>query len=765
MRRFLLAVCGMLAVLGTGAAAAADRPAVNTAASADTPLFVELVVNGKDKGAIVPMHLRGGHPIVAAADLVANGVPVQGTADVDLAARPGIQARYDAAGQCLLIDVDPRLLPTTHFASAGREQAHTVASTGVLLNYDLYVQTSGGETTASLWSEQRLFGAFGTASNTGTVRIASGDGPSGYLRYDTRFRYVDEERAVTLTAGDLITRSLPWTSSVRLGGIQIARDFQVRPDLLTMPLPSFAGQTAVPTAVDLFVNGYKQQSADVVPGQFVLDNMPAVNGAGEATVVTTDAVGRQVATTIPFYVASELLRPGLVDGSFEAGVLRRGYGLRSFDYGAPAASGTLRYGLTSILTVETHGEAARGLQLLGGGVTARAALWGVVDAAAAVSHHDGRTDRQITLGYSYSSRVFSIAAQHVERSSGYRDLGSFDLRSLQGTRRSDRLVVTAALPHQGSVGVAFIAGRTLDGTHARLASLSWSRPIGRAANLFVGADHDFVRGSTSAQVRVIVPFGRGSVSAGASHDGGRGTVGQLDYQRSVPSDGGLGVTASIASSAGGSAFGQANAEWRGRVTEVQAGGAFAGGRGSAWAGATGTIVMLDHDVYAANQVSDAFAVVSTDDVPNVPISYENQPIGVTDAHGRLFVPSITAYHPGRFSLDPLSLDAGLAAPVVERRVAMKAGTGAVVQMGIRRSLSVSVSVVDMRGRPLAPGGIAHRTGNGDAEIGWDGLVFLGDAKPHEVLDIVGRDGSRCRADLTIPSGTLPLATLGPVRCG
>lgn len=764
MRWLFTAFYGVLAVFGPGCATAADLPSVSTAATTSARLFVELVVNGQEKGRIVSMHLRNGHPIVAGSDLLANGIPANATGEVDLADLVGVQAQYDAGGQRLLINADPALLPTSHIASLPRERSHTVANSGALLNYDLYVQTSGGSTNASLWTEQRLFGGFGTFSNTGTMRISGGNTSSGYLRFDTRYRLIDEVHAIAMTAGDLITQSLPWASSVRLGGFQISRDFQVRPDLLTMPLPSFAGQTAVPSTVDLFVNGYKQQSAEVVPGRFVLDNLPVVNGAGQATIVTTDAVGRQVATTVPFYVASELLRQGLVDGSFEAGLLRRGYGIRSFDYGAAAASGTIRYGLNRRLTIEGHGEATRGLQLLGGGVTVQPGLWGVVDIAAAASHRNGRADHQVSVGYSYNSRVFGFAAQHLERSSGYRDLGSFNLYTLQSTRRSDRLILTAALPGQGSVGIAFIDARTLDRTRMRLASFSWSRPIGRLANLFLGADHDFVRRTTSAQVRVLIPFGRGSISAGASRNDARGTLGQLDYQRSIPSNGGLGIAASVANTGGGSAFGQATAEWRGRTMDVQAGGAFAGRRGSLWAGATGTLVMLDRQVYAANQVSDAFAVVSTDGVANVPISYENQNIGVTDKHGRLFVPSITAYHPGRFGLDPLALDAGLSAPVVERRIAMQAGTGAVIHMGIRRALSVSVPVFEMLGRPLAPGGIAHRAGDRIAEIGWDGLVFIDDAAPQESLDIVRSDGSRCRANVKVPAGTQPLATLAPVTC-
>lgn len=766
MYRLLVVLCGALMLLRGGMASATELPAAATAAvTAPTPLFVELVVNGEVKGDIVEMQLRGDHPIVAAADLAAAGVSLDASGEVDLASTPGIHAAYDALGQRLVIDADPALLPTSRIAGAARQRAQTVSDSGALLNYDLYLQTSGGRTSASLWSEQRLFGDLGSLSNTGTLRISAGHtSSSGYLRYDTRFRYIDEHRAVAVTAGDLITQSQPWTRSVRLGGVQIARNFQVRPDLLTMPLPSFAGQSAVPSTVDLFVNGYRQQSTKVAPGRFVLDNLPVVNGAGEATIVTTDAVGRQVATTIPFYVSSELLRPGLIDGSIEAGALRRSYGLRSFAYGPAAASGTLRVGLTPKLTVEGHGEATRGLGLLGAGVTAAPGHWGVFDLAVAASHARGRTAAQLTAGYSYGSRRFSVAVQHMERSDAYRDLAGFDLAAVQGARRSDRMVVTAALPGHGSLGLAAIAGRTITGTRTRLATLSWSRPIGRLASLFVGADHDLIQHTTSAQLRLLVPFGRNSVSAGASHSKVRGTLGQLDYQRSIPTDGGLGIAASLAAGEDGIGFGQASAQWRGRAVDVQVGGAFANGRSSAWAGASGTLVVLDRSVYAANQVSDAFAVVSTGGVARVPISYENQKVGRTDARGRLFVPGITAYHAGRFALDPLSLDVGLTAVSVERRVALRQGVGAVIHLDIQRSLNVTVPITDAGGAPLAPGGVVRRAGDRTAEIGWDGLVFLDDVAQRETLEIVRHDGGRCRADVIVPAGTQALATMDPVPC-
>lgn len=75
------------------------------------------------------------------------------------------------------------------------------------------------------------------------------------------------------------------------------------------------GDAAVPTSVDLFINGYRSGSTQLQPGPFTLTNLPYINGAGDAVLVTTDALGRQVSTTLPFYVTSDLLKQGLSDGA------------------------------------------------------------------------------------------------------------------------------------------------------------------------------------------------------------------------------------------------------------------------------------------------------------------------------------------------------------------------------------------------------------------------------------------------------------------
>src|SRR5690606_17709802 len=107
-------------------------------------------------------------------------------------------------------------------------------------------------------------------------------------------------------AGDFITRGLSWASAVRLGGIQLSRDFSVRPDIVTYPLPEFSGAAALPSTVDLVVGGQRIAGGTVNSGPFAIDGLPPINGAGEANLIVTDMHGRSIAAAMPFYVSSDL---------------------------------------------------------------------------------------------------------------------------------------------------------------------------------------------------------------------------------------------------------------------------------------------------------------------------------------------------------------------------------------------------------------------------------------------------------------------------
>ncbi len=75
---------------------------------------------------------------------------------------------------------------------------------------------------------------------------------------------------------------------------------------------------------------------------------------------------------------------------------------------------------------------------------------------------------------------------------------------------------------------------------------------------------------------------------------------------------------------------------------------------------------MNGGVYATNTINDAFATVSTNGYAGIPVSYENQRIGVTNDKGYLLVPTVTSYYHAKFQIDPLNLPADVNLPSVEK---------------------------------------------------------------------------------------------------
>src|SRR5690606_15453533 len=81
---------------------------------------------------------------------------------------------------------------------------------------------------------------------------------------------------------------------------------------------------------------------------------------------------------------------GLVDFSVEVGFPRLRYGTRSFDYlWKPAASGSIRYGLTDWLTIRGHAEGMPAFANGGVGATAGLSGFGTISAEFATSVFEG----------------------------------------------------------------------------------------------------------------------------------------------------------------------------------------------------------------------------------------------------------------------------------------------------------------------------------------------------------------------------------------
>ncbi|MGE0973100.1 FimD/PapC C-terminal domain-containing protein (plasmid) [Klebsiella sp. WOUb02] len=185
---------------------------------------------------------------------------------------------------------------------------------------------------------------------------------------------------------------------------------------------------------------------------------------------------------------------------------------------------------------------------------------------------------------------------------------------------------------------------------------------------------------------------------------------------------------------------------------------------SLW-GAYGSLVYVDNTLFATNKVGESFIVVSTDGYSSVPVRYENRPIGKTNSQGYLLVPSASAYYPARLEIDTLDLPLDASAEMVEKKVAVREGSGALVSLPVKTVRSATIRLVDGSGKPLLLGSLATEQHSGQSSVvGYDGEIFLNNLPRDNTLSVQLLTGGQCRQSFTLPDRTATPAQIGPLIC-
>ncbi|WP_274426588.1 fimbria/pilus outer membrane usher protein [Chelativorans sp. YIM 93263] len=640
---------------------------------------------------------------------------------------------------------------------------------GGLVNYTIYASTGGdgiddmwGFEGVSGWFEGRVFSPLGVLSHSQIVS-SSPDEAYDSTRLDTTWSYSNPGSMITYRAGDIITGGLSWTRPTRLGGVQVQRNFGLRPDLVTMPLPELSGSAAVPSTVDVYVNNARRLSQQVSPGPFEITNLPVVTGSGTARVVVRDALGREIVTETPYFASSALLAPGLWDFSAEGGFARRFYGLESNDYDSRfMASGTVRYGLGDWLTLEAHAEGGGGLLNGGAGAVFGIGDYGVGSFAAAASAYDGRTGHQIAGSvelqlwdlnlYGRMQRTFGdyldiAAVTAAPLSSSWPD---FDIFSAAPPRSLDQVSLSVPLKFDPlTFNISYTQFESFDGDESRILGLSFSRPIGSRASLFATAYKDFENDdSFGAFAGLSMTFG-GDIhaSVGTSSDS-EGTTVTTDLIKSDGNEIGS-VGWRIRDAEGARTNRLASVRYRAPIAQFEVGVEQYEDLYRAMAQVDGAVVLAGGGVFLSNRVNDAFAVVDTG-APGVEVEYENRPVGRTNRSGKLLLSDLRSHEPNKITIDPTNLPVDATVNGTKETTVPADRSGTVVKFDVDSSPQAAlVTLRDEEGRFAETGATGHLSGSSESfVVGYDGQAYVTGLGQQNTVIIDQPSRGRCEATFT-----------------
>lgn len=685
---------------------------------------------------------------------------------VAVADLPGVRANIEQRTQRLLLNLPPTLFERSdiQFGASGGAPLSTAPLAG-FLNYTLFAYTSSGTSYGSGFFELGASGNLGSLINTASVNtVAPADQPTNRIvRFDTAWRRDDRDGLRTLNVGDAFTQAGAWGRSVRFGGLQIGTNFQLQPNLITYPLQPFSGTAVVPSTVDVFVNGSRIASQPVPSGPFTVNDVPLVSGAGDVQLVVRDPFGQQQVITQPFYASRRLLRGGLDEFQLSLGATRENYGLSSFDYGSPLASGYWRRGISDRLTVEGRFEADDDVRAAGATADFSAGLLGIFTAGGAISGGQAGTGQLWIAGYEYQGRGFNFGARSIWASSQFRLVG--DPLSLVLQRQSQASAGLTLGP-MGSIGIAWAAQRYRDAPALDTAALSYSVTLLRRTFFTISIARSYGSfAQTSAFATLSIPLDSRTSLAGeastTSSGGNRSSYVGAAVQRALPTDEGMGYRVRATSKEQFDA--SVGYTWPFGVYTVEA-SSFEGST-AARATASGGFGVIAGRAFASRAITDSFGLVRVRDLQGIRVFHEGNPVGRTDDSGHVVLPRLTPYLANRITIDERDLPIDVAIRDREMRIVPQFRSGALAEYDARRQASAILEVQLADGSHLPAGSEVQLAGSSQRYIvGHDGEIFVPDllASSRFVAELAS---GRCSFDVeSAAPKNEKLPKLGPFTC-
>lgn len=800
----------MLACWLASAQAAPSSPVQIVSLQADacdpaegTPLLLDTLINGTLTGREA-LYRRApcGGLFAPVADLAALRVAVfqrptvllDGQRYLRLDDIAGLSYRIDEEQARLVLEGEPQVfVPTVINLDGPPPPPPLPAATGALFNYGVFAfgGFDGGLPSQLLQNHQlTLFGPAGVLDSQ--VLLLDGPGGTQPFRVFTTATRDSVDALRSLRLGDVFSRGGAWGAVAPLGGLQIARNFALRPDLVTTPVTTL--DLAVRRSAALSINGsslftdpaalgalYFGNLGAVPYGPVQVINLPAGSSNRRLRLRAQQLGGPPQVDLQPDFYSLGLLRGGFRDYSYELGFRRRDF--LGDDYGTLVGAATERYGLSQRLTLETHAEASSTRQA-GGVALAAAVPWvGVVETSLAAS---------MRPRFSHLKPRASLAVSNVYEGFGYRLSFSKAARGFllptaaSGTQAERQLQMALSSQLPGGTGfVSYATSRresasSLAPTRSRFAFVGYSASFRQRLSLSVFAGRSLsTPRDTTVSAALSVPFtvfggmGRGEYATQAqvavNQDDRQDTRADLQLGRTlVRGDNRFNLEA--AQSFMGSDYTALTGGWLHPRFSASA-QLSRGVSGEAYsAGVAGAVAVIGGRVLATRPIGSSFALV------RLGADYAGTHVNgmPSDAQGDVLLPELAAFVATPVQLDPRELPLSFQPESLDFSARAPFRSGVILQPKLALQRDALVRLQLREGRQLidAPiGSFARIDGHEeDFPVGDGGLLYLYGIGDVTTLRFVSGPVS-CLVKLVLPPAARRSATsladipeLGPFVC-
>ncbi len=736
-------------------------------------LFISVEVNATSvNGIFYAEQFVDGRLILAedawtASNLNFSGMKVtmaNGQFGYDIKALQGANYELDAGSQSIKITAPSNSFGITDLTNEVNSGHPTNAPPlGVYLNYNLTSTTTTGNQSGNSYGafvEGVIFNQYGSLISSMVTSVANEQ--SKTIRTETYFQKDMPSNMEKIIIGDSISSAGSWSRPVRFGGIKWSTDFSLKQGFISAATPSIKGSAALPSSIDVLIDNQKRQSDSVNAGPFQISNFPTVSGAGQINVVVKDILGVQTISTQSFYSTPRLLRNGLNEFSFEAGLERINYGFESNAYDKPFIAETYRRGFEGY-TVEGRAEIQESRQAAGVEVASLIKKYAVMHFALAASKTDKQSGLHQILGIERSSKEININFQIEHYDRDFVQMGA----SANEISPRQKILVGLGVNFYRNLWIStnVISQTNWSSDKFNLASANLSIPLIENISLNTYASKQFGQNQAyTVGLNIIVPFSNAKTIVMTSNQDMQGKIhSNVEVNQAIVNGNGIGYRVRASDDPAQQLLASISANTPVNNMTLDAGQSISG---SAFRLTTsGSVGVLGGLPFASQKIGHgSFAVIKVADEPNVDVYQSNRKIARTNSNGLALLPNVVPYQQNKISIRPEDLPFDLDVNETSQLITPYARSGLFISMDIKKTNNRLVQLLKADGSAMPIGSKVHvLPSNTDFVVAKRGEVYLTGLSNDNSMLVSFPEGT-CSTNLSAPINSTDKNTILIVTC-
>jgi outer membrane usher protein len=674
---------------------------------------------------------------------------------------PGATATLDPVLQVLSIIVPAGLFQGQRIGPAPRAMLKADSGLGLFLNHDIRVsafqgtEQLGGSMEAGFFSREGVL-----TSQFSDENIVKSLRP---LWLASSFQREYQDKRAALTIGDSTSAPAVWARQVYYTGVRWASKDATQPSFVPLILPSFAGTAVLPSTVDIYVNDMRTIHDTVDPGPFTVPNIPVIGTEGDIRMVVTDEMGKQQVISRTFISSTKLLPAGVSEYTFEAGTLRRNFGMESWQFDSFMAEASDSRGITQTLTFDGRAEILPTEQTVAAGLDHAISGIGVLTGGLGASHNQTAGVGTMAYGqFARQGRHIGLSGSALFTSSAFRQIGL--LPKQLPPLIVAQFQISTTVGHAGALALGYLSeqNRTENNFSAASASATWRMKKG----IYLASAMNYTPGTgnpMSLSISLVKPLGIRRTMSVSTDVTAKGASSGVDIIQQLPVNTGYGYRVH-ADDDSSSKHTEADISYQNGTGNYLAQMNDGGGQSAVALEETASLIWMFPYLVRSRTINDSFGVVEVPDISGVKVFANNQLVGKTSGQGLAVIPNLIPYQQNTVHLDDDGIPLDISLDLAERRVVPKSGMGILMRFAASREKGALLVLTKEDKTPLPLGAMVHVEGETNSyEVVLGGEVFVPALTfPSHIL--ASWEGGQCEVTVDQPSTAESLPRIGPLIC-